>query len=160
MKLKILLSDVRAVSEQHYDALIHSGSIENGCLVLDYAIFLLLRRQFSAPVSSQLARRAGMSINGFSYLKPGDLFSIVILKITGAGPCPNQCRERIAQMNDWGWWKCWRNRKTIATWLAEEARRRGHQITDSSALDLFRAAFKELRQHRSGKPSAPPLQSL
>jgi hypothetical protein len=79
---------------------------------------------------------------------PGNLFSIVIHKITGQSPCAN-CLGRIALMNQWGWWKCWRNRKTIATWLAEEARARGHQITETSTLDFLKAAFKEINaRHR------------
>src|SRR5882724_4126338 len=77
-------------------------------------------------------------------LKAGDLFAIIIRKITGAAPCPNKCRERNAQMNKSGWFWCWRNRATIAGWLADEARWRGHTITDAAALDLLRAAFKEL----------------
>jgi hypothetical protein len=78
--------------------------------------------------------------------KPGDILALAIRKTTGTGPCPNKCRARIAQMNEWGWWKCWLNRKTIAGWLSEEAARRGHQITDDSALDFLKAAFKELRK--------------
>ncbi|HEU0210207.1 MAG TPA: hypothetical protein VFQ78_14665 [Candidatus Udaeobacter sp.] len=52
-------------------------------------------------------------------------------------------------MNRKGWWWCWRNRKLIATWLAEAARARGHAITDAIALDLLKAAFRELRDRRN-----------
>jgi hypothetical protein len=103
-----------------------------------------------------------------AFVLPGNLFSVAIVKITGrpAKTC-GRCVERIRTMNNWGWWRCWRNRKTIATWLAEEARARGHSIDETSALDLFKAAFKELRKNRpraadlqpAGKPSASPLQS-
>jgi len=78
-------------------------------------------------------------------LQPGSLFSKVVFKITGVVPCA-RCRDRMSQMNQWGWWKCWRNRKLIASWLSEEARQRGHQITDSNSLDLFKAALKEFRK--------------
>lgn len=80
-------------------------------------------------------------------IRPGNVFSTIIKGITGANPCA-RCNQRIKQMNDWGWLKCWFNRKTIAAWLSEEARRRGHRISDDSALDLLKAAFKEAR---SGK---------
>jgi hypothetical protein len=102
------------------------------------------------------------SINS-SLFRPGDILAITIRKITGASPCPQTCRERIRTMNAWGWWKSWRNREQIATWLAQAARDRGHQITDKIALDLLKSAFKELRDRRrlpvAGKPTAGPLQS-
>lgn len=75
-------------------------------------------------------------------LLPGYLLSLAIKKITGVNPC-GYCIARIQTMNQWGWWGCWRKRKTIAGWLSEEARRRGHQVTESNALSLLMAAFKE-----------------
>jgi hypothetical protein len=79
---------------------------------------------------------------------PGNVFSFVIRRITGVLPC-GCCREHIAQMNQWGWLKCWRNRKMIAGWLREEAAKRGHVITDRVAMDLLVAAWREYRQNRS-----------
>ena len=74
---------------------------------------------------------------------------------------------RKEQMNDRHLFDCWRNRKTIAAWLIEEARRRGYPIAENSALDPVKAAFNEVRKNRSvtagrrppGKPSATPLQT-
>lgn len=77
-------------------------------------------------------------------LKPGSAFAVAIKKITGAIPC-SRCNQRMRIMNDWGWLKCWQNRRTIASWLAEEAHRRGHQITSDSAVDLLKAAIREIR---------------
>ena len=73
------------------------------------------------------------------------MFARLIKKVTGEQPCPVKCLERVQLMNQWGWWKCWRERKTIAGWIAGEARKRGHNITESNALDILKAAFKELK---------------
>jgi len=81
-------------------------------------------------------------------LPPGTVFSRLIKKVTGEQPCPVKCRERVQLMNQWGWWKCWRERKTIAGWIAEEARKRGHAIDESNALEILMAAFKELRKQK------------
>jgi hypothetical protein len=96
---------------------------------------------------------------GLSIARPGDLFSIVIFKITGkrAGNC-GPCAQHVKDMNKWGWLGCWTHRTEIATWLAEEARRRGHQINQSSALDLLKAAFKELLTNRT--PRSPHAGAL
>ena len=82
------------------------------------------------------------------------------------GGCVLTCRAHMQQMNEWGWWKCWRNRKTIAAWLAQAARHRGHQVDQARAIDLLKAAFRELRDRRqpptlqpARNPSAPPLHS-
>lgn len=77
--------------------------------------------------------------------KPGDLLARIIKKITGetGGRCA--CNAHKAQMNKWGWWGCWRERKTIIGWLCEEAAKRGHPIDKASAMALFKAALKELR---------------
>lgn len=79
-------------------------------------------------------------------IRAGNLFSIVIFKITGksAKSC-GRCGKRMRQMNDWGWWGCWKNRNIIIGWLIEEARARGHEIDKGLVLSLFKAAFKELR---------------
>lgn len=81
-----------------------------------------------------------------SLLKPGDLFGTIIFKITGqrTAHC-GVCGTRKAQMNIWGWWGCWRKRKTIIGWLIEEARKRGHSVDEQNVADLFKAAIKELR---------------
>lgn len=78
-------------------------------------------------------------------LHPGSAFALAIKKITGAIPCA-RCNQRIRVMNDWGWFKCWQNRRIIASWLAEEAHRRGHQITSDSAVGLLKAVIREIRR--------------
>jgi hypothetical protein len=77
---------------------------------------------------------------------PGDILSSAILKLTGReiSMC-GICGLRRTAMNEWGWWSCWRHRNEIAGWLVEEARKRGHTVTQGAAVDLLRAAFKELR---------------
>lgn len=83
--------------------------------------------------------------------RPGDAFSFVILKITGQ-PTTNcgKCGLRKNQMNAWGWIGCLKpvNFKVIKGWIVEEARARGHEITDRQVTGLLRAAFKELRSKK------------
>jgi hypothetical protein len=108
----------------------------------------------STPIRDSLSPRPSTP-PASSLRRPGDLFSIVIKKITGqtAGNC-GCCAARIQTMNAWGWWRCWRERKLIALWLAEEARRRGHEIDETKALDFLRAAWKELRKPLPSKSAS------
>jgi hypothetical protein len=94
--------------------------------------------------------------SNFLAFRPGDLLSIVVHEVTGVRPCIN-CLDHIEVMNQWGWWRCWLNRKTISSWLSEEARSRGHEISESAALGLVRVAFKEL-SNRKSTGSKPPSQ--
>lgn len=80
-------------------------------------------------------------------LRPGDVLTVAIYKITDAIPCA-KCAERRALMNDRGWVWCWNNRRTIAAWLADACRDRGHDMTGPEALALLRAAWAELRKKR------------
>jgi hypothetical protein len=102
---------------------------------------------------SSISARPSANIRAALEIHPGHMFSVIISKLTGLGPCPKSCRERIQQMNQWGWWKCWSNRQTIAGWLVEEGRKRGHTVTSGSAIDLLRAAFKELRLRKNNQPA-------
>lgn len=77
-------------------------------------------------------------------LKPGSLLATAIhhvTKETGTSTC--NCTARMNQMNAWGWWGCWRHRRTIAGWLTEEAAKRGHAIGERQALDLLKAAWRQ-----------------
>ena len=134
-------------------------SFKDGVLV-EYLIDGVLQPLVEPSTTSRSAN--GKLVTGLPVTSPGRLLALVIKRITGQGPCPAKCAARIRQMDEWGWWRCWRNRKTIAGWLVEEALRRGHQVSESNALDLLRAAFKELRIGRPlpalGKPTAQPLQ--
>lgn len=80
---------------------------------------------------------------------PGEIFSLVIFKITGkrTGAC-GVCGQRKLQMNKWGWWGCWKNRKTIIDWLCQEAKKRGHSVEEADVWVLFKAAFREMRVDR------------
>ncbi len=49
-------------------------------------------------------------------LSPGSLLAYLIFKFTYKPPCCT-CTKRANQMNQWGWWRCWKNRKTIFSWL-------------------------------------------
>jgi hypothetical protein len=53
-------------------------------------------------------------------------------------------------MNEWGWLGCWLHRREIAGWLAEEAAKRGHTLTEASAFGLLKAAIAELQKPRRG----------
>jgi len=53
-------------------------------------------------------------------------------------------------MNQRGWLWCLRNRETVAGWLVEGAKRRGHEIDKGAALELLAVAVKELKQRRRG----------
>jgi len=107
-----------------------------------------------APIEASLqspslpldVERSALSV-GRSLRSPGDIFGIVIHKITGqrTANC-GECGRRKAQMNKWGWLGCLRpkNRKQIIDWLCEEAAKRGHEIDGNQMLALFKAAIKEL----------------
>ncbi|MCC6683119.1 MAG: hypothetical protein IT445_19660 [Phycisphaeraceae bacterium] len=84
--------------------------------------------------------------------QPGDLLAWMIRRVTGQPPCPMRCADRRRQMNEWGWLGCWRHRDEILTWLADEARRRGHDIGNAKLIGLMKAAIAELRKEpRSGR---------
>lgn len=99
-----------------------------------------------------------------SIARPGDLLSWMIFKATGqkAANC-GRCRDRIRQMNEWGWIQCFRNRRLIIAWLMHEASLRGINMSGQSAAALFRAAWREYRQTRrrqaADRATAAPLQS-
>ena len=97
---------------------------------------------------------------------PCILLKAAIRKLTGETPC-GQCLDRCKTMDQWGWWKCWRNRRTIAAWLKDAADKRAGQLEDQAeqlaakakraraaadaidedrALTLLRAAWRELRR--------------
>lgn len=102
----------------------------------------------SAPPSRRIHAR----------LQPGDLLTELIKRMTGSAPMGNcQCAARRVQMNKWGWWGCWTHRQEIQGWLAEEARKRGHTITDAALKSLFVAAWRELL-HARGNGHAAAMQ--
>ena len=53
-----------------------------------------------------------------------------------------RCRRQASQMNEWGWWGCWKQRKLIAGWISNEARRFGHNLDESAALTLLGKTIK------------------
>jgi len=81
--------------------------------------------------------------------KPGDMFSMIILKLTGqrTANC-GVCGERKRQMNEWRWWGCWKHRHVIVGWMVEEARKRGHEIDNRAMYGLFVSAVKEVRNQK------------
>lgn len=86
-----------------------------------------------------------------TFKRPGDAFSFVILKITGRSTSNcGRCGARKNQMNAWGWLGCLKpvNFRVIKGWIVEEARARGHEITDRQVAGLLRAAFKEVRSKK------------
>lgn len=90
-----------------------------------------------------------------SLARPGDLLAWIIRKVTGIEPGPYcSCRQRQEQMNEWGWLGCFRKRATILTWISDEAGKRGHAIGRAAALDLLRAAVRELKAQRGTDESA------
>ncbi len=83
-------------------------------------------------------------------LRPGFLLSTLIFKITGQSTksC-GVCGARMALMDRNGWWWCWKNRKIITGWIVEEAKKRGYEISKVNVLNLFKAAFKEMKKKKS-----------
>ena len=86
-----------------------------------------------------------------SILRPGDVLSYAIQAVTGkpAATC-GPCAAHVREMNQRGWLWCLRNRETVAEWLVEGAKRRGHTIDKGGALELLAVAVKELKQRRRG----------
>lgn len=74
--------------------------------------------------------------------RPGDILAYAIEHVTGeaaANKC--SCGARQQQMNEWGWFLCLINIKTIAGWLTEEANKRGYDI-EGDALGFLEAAIR------------------
>lgn len=86
-----------------------------------------------------------------SILRPGDILSYAIQAVTGkpASTC-GPCAAHVRELNKRGWLWMISNRATVADWLAEGARRRGHTIDKGSALELLAVAVREIKQRRSG----------
>lgn len=80
-------------------------------------------------------------------IRPGDLLSYVIRQVTGREPCA-ACNSCKAEMNENGWWWCWKNRKRIAAHLAKEANKMGFPASEKSMLRLLVIAFKVFRESR------------
>ena len=126
-----------------------------------------VRKEHRSPASRPCLLQAEISL-GRQTCSTRRSISTIIFQITSQRTA--DCGiggARKEQMNDRHLFDCWRNRKTIAAWLIEEARRRGYPIAENSALDPVKAAFNEVRKNRSvtagrrppGKPSATPLQT-
>lgn len=86
-----------------------------------------------------------------SSLRPGDVLSYAIQAVTGkpAATC-GPCAAHVRKLNNRGWLWMIANRATVAQWLAEGAKRRGHVIDKGSALELLAVAVREIKQRRSG----------
>ncbi|MEM1213438.1 MAG: hypothetical protein AAGI68_14215 [Planctomycetota bacterium] len=83
------------------------------------------------------------------WYKPGSVLKVAIRLVTGDEPSAGcGCDGRARQMNAWGWWGSWRRRQTIAGWLVEEARTRGHELDQAGALPMLVAAWREVRSRR------------
>lgn len=78
---------------------------------------------------------------------PGLVLAVVIKQVTGEPACA-ACLSRASQMNEWGWIKCWKKRKTIEGWLIEEAAKRGIKVAKKRASSLLAAAFREYRKKK------------
>ena len=126
-----------------------------------------VRKERRSPASRPCLLQAEISL-GRQTCSTRPSISTIIFQITSQRTA--DCGiggARKERMNDRHLFDCWRNRKTIAAWLIEEARRRGYPIAENSALDPVKAAFNEVRKNRSvtagrrppGKPSATPLQT-
>ena len=96
-----------------------------------------------APEGEPEAVPAAKPVDPFSH-GPGGLLHTLIEKLTGETPSPNcSCRARAKRMNAWGWWGCWKHRRTIIGWLVEEAGKRGHTVDRESVAGLLRAGLRE-----------------
>jgi hypothetical protein len=81
-------------------------------------------------------------------LQPGDMLARLIERMIGEVPGDCACSSRQEQMNQWGWWGCWKHRNDIIGWLCEEAANRGHETEPVGARALFVAVLKELRNRK------------
>ena len=83
---------------------------------------------------------------------PGRVLSSAIKAVTGESVLScGTCGTRVQQMNEWGWLGCLKERQTIITWLQEAASLRGHQVDDTKAWQLLRAAWREARNKNKDK---------
>ncbi|HEX7008956.1 MAG TPA: hypothetical protein VF184_03185 [Phycisphaeraceae bacterium] len=71
-------------------------------------------------------------------LSPCALLKAVIHKISGEAPC-DLCIQRCRALDERGWWWAWRNRRVIAGWLCESAKRRADQM-EQAAQEMTRRA--------------------
>jgi len=96
--------------------------------------------------------------------RPGDLLTWLIHFTLEIPPCAT-CQARAEKMNDWGWLGCWRERRAIVSWLAEQSRAR--HFAPSSASNTaaivcgLRAALRSftlrrLNWRRSWSHAPPP----
>lgn len=82
-----------------------------------------------------------------SVTRPGDVLHHVIKAIAreeGDGDCG--CNRMKQRMNAWGWTGCFKHRKEIVNHLAEQARKRGHDINERQIWGMALAGFRELRR--------------
>lgn len=82
--------------------------------------------------------------------RPGSLLAFLIHRLTGeTGSAGCNCDRRRRAMDRWGFGGCWKRRHLIISWIAEEARARGHEVDSARVASLFYAALSELRQRRT-----------
>lgn len=101
-----------------------------------------------AALRAQIIQSENTAFSLWKLFSPGDFLGILIFKISGQLPSNCSCNERKAQMNGWGWWGSWKNRKKIAMWLMEEARKRGMMASEDSVKALIHVGFKEFLSQR------------
>lgn len=77
--------------------------------------------------------------------KPGDLLAFAIFHVTGEEASNCSCDSRREEMNRNGWIWCIRNREKIQGWLIQSARQRGIALDTETARDIFRIAWRALK---------------
>lgn len=140
--MKILLSDLeyRAKTHPEYlEKILEKGKIFGNFVEISSVDYMMTNRQQVEKIRKTQVKSEPESEG----MRPGDILASIIHKTTGIKPCKT-CSKRQEQMNEWGWWGCWRNRKTIIKWMCEEAKKRGYDITSDSASGFFKTAFSEI----------------
>jgi hypothetical protein len=81
---------------------------------------------------------------------PGRLLASLIHTLTGQQPC-DACLTMAYQMDEWGWWGCWKNRKLIKEHLLAQCKERGLECSDSLVESAVRQALRGVKLRRGAK---------
>lgn len=72
---------------------------------------------------------------------PGDVIKLVFAKMgyISGGDCG--CETMRKQMNDWGYWGCWKHRSELVEWFNAKAKEAGVQVTPAGIMRIIVQAW-------------------
>jgi heptosyltransferase-1 len=79
---------------------------------------------------------------------PGSLVAIVLKQMGVKRFACGRCAAQRELMDKKGWWWCYRHRRELMAWFAEEARREGLDCPDDKILDLLKAGIEQVIKSR------------